>query len=255
MAKATPAIHVILTGDDLSRRNVDVEVAFGYVTGFVRLIGAIAEEQRAPLTIAGFDLRGAGVDFEVGVNDVRLAGGCARRAKTLISSPERPPRVLAPLIQDIRDVIADAHTLSYGTMFQAGAKPTRIVLPGEAGKVAFWREIVTRRCVVDRVGGRRPRARFRDVLSGHVFSLSLADEAMARALGKSLYGEVEIRATVRTFGDESLIVDGTVTDMRNVHGGDSLAAWREWFERSGAAQSWDDAVEKHGSLENALASA
>jgi hypothetical protein len=100
---------------------------------------------------------------------------------------------------------------------------------------------------VQRVGGAAPRATFASKSEARIFHLDLQDKEQATALGKHLYGMVDIVARVAR-DDSGYIEDGVLREFYPVAGPDARMAWttwREWFKSNGV-RSLDELEENKG---------
>jgi hypothetical protein len=97
-------------------------------------------------------------------------------------------------------------------------------------------ELITLRAVPVRACGATPVVRFQTDGESD-FSLS-TDVDMARALGGSLYREVEIEAEIAR-NELGGIVEGRVLSFEPVETTNAVEAWDKWFAQS--AGEWDEA--------------
>ncbi|MEZ4237395.1 MAG: hypothetical protein R3F59_14850 [Myxococcota bacterium] len=100
------------------------------------------------------------------------------------------------------------------------------------------------RVVPVRVGGRRPMVRLQQALPFRMEFTLRTTQAMAMAIAKHLYEEIEVDMEVIREFDGSMDKVGKLLAFRTLDGGDPLALWREWFADHATAWSEIDDIEK-----------
>lgn len=221
-------LRLEIAGPRVSPKTVPTIEALELARAYLELLRRVADESSPiELKFEGIAVEKGSAVLAFATNSVETARDAAQQAGVYLRSIEMPPPGLVDHVRRVRSAVL-RFPKEFTTSVRVG-KWRRHLEVVESAPEGLRGSVVTLRAVPVRVGGARPAVRFRSGSEESDFTLRVADEDTARTFGGLLYREVEIVATV--FRDsEGEIVQGMIDQFEPMSDGDSVAAWRAWYQ-------------------------
>lgn len=220
-----------LDGDGVDTKTVNALLLLNLATSFFRLIVKLAETDKLGLTLNGLKVVSKCVAIATTPSDDDSARICSARAKRLISGSEVVPSGCETIVGELRSGIRSIPS-GIRASVRLNGKPDRLTVPVALDAQSPW-ETIELRAVPMKVGGQGPTVELHSESESEPFTIKTGAEPSvaldnARRFGSLLRTEVDIAAIVCRDANGH-ITQGHITDLYEVHAGDPVAAWREWY--------------------------
>ena len=225
--------------DGVEPEQVDAQRFFDVASATLAALNHLSRTQRGEiLTFKGVQVVNKCVAAVTRPSNPTLAMLLSEHVSALVHEDVHAPREIFSQVRRLQNTVSSLRPNETLSIVSGDRKvPIRVreqfkAQPG-FGTTAFRGELI-------RVGGRRPKARFRELLTAEIIELG-CKKATAVELAKNLYATFDIEAQV-AWKDDGQIKDGQVLDFTRVDvETDPVAALDEWYTEIG--RPWADVVD------------
>lgn len=236
-------IELVIEGPGIKPGTIDPFLALDLARAYLDLLRKIAEEANDDLGLLGLETRRGSFVLAARSRNPQLARTCAHRASRLVDLSIEAPPPLHAKVEKLRGVLLKFPAGVTAQSRVAGATEPLLTV-ATATDPGVPESVDLRALVIGAWGQDQPFAEFASPSEERPFTLRVS-KSEAAALGRNLYGAVDLCATV-TRDERGNIQRGKLDEFTPVEEGDSLASWQEWFRSAGAG--WSDVTDIEGDL-------